>query len=376
MTEAITRKTRIGIIGVGIIGEQHLINYAKDDRVEVIAACDINPDRLADMCAKYGIPNRYENIGRLLDRDDLDAVDVCLHNHLHAPVSIEVMRRGRHVYCEKPMAGTYADALSMYEASRTYGKMLHIQLAFLYQLETRVAKRFIESGDLGRIYHARSTGFRRRGRPYVDGYATKEFVNSAWSGGGALFDMAVYHISQLLYLLGNPEPERITGRVYQEIAMDDNRQAISGYNVEEFGCGFARFKDGLTMDIVESWAAHLDSFGGSSIMGSEAGLRMDPLSFHTTRHDVQSDTTFDLAAMQYRESTVHAERAKHFESSQKHWVSALRGEVDLLDTAGIALNTSLIQAGIFLSGQLGREVTADEVKSLSKKASREIPNLV
>src|SRR5450756_2322478 len=163
----------------------------------------------------------------------------------------------------------------MYDASRTYGRMLHIQLAFLYQLETRVAKRFIDAGDLGHIYHARSTGFRRRGRPFVDGYATKEFVNSDWSGGGALFDMAVYHISQLLYLLGNPEPERITGKIYQEIAMDPVRKEISGYNVEEFGCGFARFKGGLTMDIVESWAAHLNGFGGSSIFGSEAGIRLE-----------------------------------------------------------------------------------------------------
>src|SRR5450756_488590 len=181
------KKTRIGIIGVGTIGEQHLITYAMDNRVEVVAACDINPDRLAAMCDKYGIPNRYDHIGRFLDRDDLDAVDVCLHNHLHAPVSIEVMRRGRNAYCEKPMAGTFADARDMYDASRTYGRMLHIQLAFLYQLETRVAKRFIDAGDLGHVYHARSTGFRRRGRPFVDGYATKEFVNSDWSGGGALF---------------------------------------------------------------------------------------------------------------------------------------------------------------------------------------------
>lgn len=368
-------KTRIGIIGVGIIGEHHLQEYAKDDRVEVVAACDINPERLALMADRYAIPHRYGNIGRLLDRDDLDAVDVCLHNHLHAPVSIEAMRRGRHVYCEKPMAGTYADALAMYEASRAYDRMLHIQLAFLYQPETRVAKRFVDAGELGRIYHLRSTGFRRRGRPYVDGYATKEFVNSEWSGGGALFDMAVYHISQLLFLVGNPVLDRVTGRVYQEIGMDPVRQAISGYNVEEFGCGFARFQNGMTMDVVEAWAAHLNGFEGSCILGSEAGIRLNPLSLHATRHDVQTDTTFDLKAMQYREGTVYADQSLHMESSQKHWVSALRGEIPLLDTAGIALNTALLQAGVFLSGQMGREVTADEVRALSKAASRDIPNL-
>lgn len=368
--------TRIGIIGVGIISEDHLEKYAKDDRVKVVAACDINKERLDFICDKYSIENKYDNIGKLLDRDDIDAVDVCLHNNLHAPVSIEAMKKGKDVYCEKPMAGTYIDALSMYNASQEYGRKLHIQLGFIWLSETRAAKRIIDSKELGNIYHARSTGFRRRGRPYVDGYAEKEFVNSSWSGGGALFDMGVYHISQLLYLLGNPEPIRISGKTYQETSMDPNRKKISQYNVEELGCGFMRFNNGLTMDVIEAWAVHLNSFEGSSIMGSEAGIKLEPFSFHKTYHDLQADTTFDLGAMQYRESTVYYEEYKHYISSQMHWISALRGDVELLNTAKLALNTQLIQEGIYLSSKLGREVTSDEVKQMSISAAREIPNLI
>ena len=368
--------TRIAIIGVGIIAEDHLTNYAKDDRVKVVAACDIDKERLDLFCEKHNIESKYDNIGQLLDRDDIDAVDVCLHNNLHAPVAIEAMRRGKDVYCEKPMAGTYIDALNMYKASQEYGRKLHIQLAFIYHLETRASKRIIDAKELGNIYHARSTGFRRRGRPYVDGYARKEFVDSSWSGGGALFDMGVYHISQLLYLLGNPEPIKISGRVYQETSMDPKRKEISNYNVEELGCGFVRFDNGLTMDIIESWAVHMNSFEGSSIMGSEAGIKLEPFSFHKIYHDVQADTTFNLDAMSYRENTVYYDEYKHYSSSQMHWISALRGEVELLNTALIALNTSLIQEGIFLSSKLGREVTSDEVKQMSVSAAREIPNLI
>src|SRR5690606_6652936 len=100
----------------------------------------------------------------------------------------------------------------------------------------------IDEGGLGRIYHARSTGFRRRGRPYVDGYATPAFVKKEISGGGALFDMGVYHIAEILYLMGTPRIERITGKVYQETSMDEKRRAESGYNVEEMGVGFVRFE--------------------------------------------------------------------------------------------------------------------------------------
>ena len=102
--------------------------------------------------------------------------------------------------------------------------MLHIQLSRLYRPETRAAKRLIDGGALGRIYHARSVGFRRRGRPYVDGYGTERFVQKKYAGGGAVYDMGVYHISQLLYLMGLPEPQTISGKLYQETGMHEGRK--------------------------------------------------------------------------------------------------------------------------------------------------------
>jgi len=367
-------KIRIGIIGLGIIAEQHLDKYKAIEDCEVVAGCDIDPVRLNNVCDKYDIPHRYESITALLQRDDIDAVDICLHNCLHAPVSIAALRAGKNVYCEKPMAGSYYDALQMYTAMKETGKLLHIQLAFLYTYNTVIAKKIIDSGDLGRIYHVRSNGYRRRGRPYVDGYGRKEFVNSEWSGGGALYDMAVYHISQLLYLIDNPEPLRIIGHVYQETDIDPYRKEISKYDVEEFAIGLVEFDNNLTMNITESWAVHMNQFEGSCILGSKGGIRLEPLSYHTNMHDFQMDASFDIGAAQYRESTLYPERL-NFRESQRHWVAALKGECQLLPTAEIALNTQLIQEGIYLSAKLKRQVTADEVKEMSKSNSRFIPNL-
>lgn len=368
-------KIRIGIIGVGIIAETHLTKYQNIAECEVVAACDIDQARLDMMCEKYKIPDKYDNIARLLERDDIDAIDVCLHNCLHEPVTIAALRAGKDVYCEKPMAGSYYDALKMYQVMQETGKKLHIQLNWLYKYNTAIAKEIIDSGDLGHIYHVKSCGYRRRGRPYVDGYANKEFVNSDWSGGGALFDMGVYYISQLLFLLNNPEPIHITGHIYQETDMDQNRREISNYNVEEFGIGLVDFKGGLTMNITEAWAVHMNKFEGSSIMGSKGGIRLDPLSYHTNFHDFQMDSTFDQEAAKYRDSTVYPEKMA-FRDSQQHWISTLRGECPLLPTAEIALTTQLIQEGIYLSSKLGRQVTAEEVKQMSKSNSRVLPNLV
>jgi predicted dehydrogenase len=143
-------KVRIGIIGVGQIAKLHLDNYAKLDTVEVVAAADINEAEVERVAEKYGIPNTYTDFRQAAERDDLDAVDVCLHNNLHMPVVVEVLRSGKHVYCEKPMAGAYIDAARMLDVAREVDRMLHIQTANLYFNETKVAKHLIDEGQLGK----------------------------------------------------------------------------------------------------------------------------------------------------------------------------------------------------------------------------------
>ena len=78
-----------------------------------------------------------------------------------------------------------------------------------------------------------------------------------------MYDMGVYHLAQVLHLLGNPAVERISGKTYQEIGMDEARRAASGYNVEELGLGFVRLAGNITLDIIESWAILLDGMQGS-----------------------------------------------------------------------------------------------------------------
>lgn len=245
---------RIGLIGTGQIGKMHLDRYKDIPGAQVVAACDIYEQEVKRVGELYNIPHTYTDFRKLLERDDLDAVDVCLHNNFHAPVTIEALRAGKHVYCEKPIAGSYADGKAMVQAANETGKMLHIQLGTLYRKETKAAKTLIDDGKLGRLYHARSTGFRRRNRPFVDGYGTPHFTRKETAAGGALLDMGVYHIAQMLYLLGNPEVTRISGKVYQELDMLEDRRQQSGFNVEELGIGLIKFKGGLTLDLIEAWA--------------------------------------------------------------------------------------------------------------------------
>jgi predicted dehydrogenase len=357
-------RVKIGVIGVGQIGKHHLEAYSKIDAAEIVAVADINEAEAQRVSKVHDIPNVYTNFRDLLARDDIEAVDVCLHNNFHMPMTVAALKAGKHVYCEKPMAGALADAVTMYETAQTQGRKLAIQLSTLYSKETKAAKWLIDNGHLGKVYHGRSTGFRRRGRPFVDGYGSPAFVQKTNSGGGAMYDMGVYHIARMLYLLGNPDVLRVSGKTYQEVEMDAARRASSGYNVEELGLGFVRLQDGITMDVIEAWAILLDGIEGASVAGSKGGVRLDPFGYSHSVGDLDMNATANLDAFMFR---VHNVRGvgDEYDSPQHHWVAALQGRVALLPTAELALNTMIVSEGIYLSEKLGREVTAAEIREMS-----------
>lgn len=366
-------KVRVGIIGVGQIGKSHIRNYTEkcSQEIEIAAVADINETEANRVAEQYGIPEVTTNFRDLLERDDITAVDVCLHNNFHAPVTIAALQAGKDVYCEKPMAGAYIDAVRMMKAAKETGQKLSIQLATLYSNETKAAKVMIENGMLGKVFHARSTGYRRRGRPYVDGYGTSSFVKKEIASGGALYDMGVYHIARMLYLLGNPNVERISGKIYQEMEMDAGRREISGYNVEELGLGFVKLENDVTLDIIESWAVNLDSLGNSVVIGSKAGIKLDPIGFYQSIGDLDFDASISMGGFDWRLHSLR-ENADAYDSPQQHWAAVLQGRVDLLPTAELALNTMLISEGIYLSDKLGREVTAEEVEEMSVSTAKAV----
>jgi predicted dehydrogenase len=363
-----TDKVKVGVIGVGQIGKRHVEGYAAMPNVEIVALADLNEAEVKRVAAEHGIARSFTNFRDLLALPEIQAVDVCLHNNFHAPVSIAAMEAGKDVFCEKPMAGTYIDALHMHEAAQRLGRRLGIQMVTVFNQECKTARRLIDAGALGRLYYGRAVAFRRRGRPYVDGYGTSNFVQKATSSGGALIDLGIYYIAQMLYLLGNTDVKTISGRTYQEIGMYEDRRSSGRYDVEEMGLGFVRLANDVTMDIEVSWAQNYEGSESSKVLGSKGGLRLDPLSYYTTMGDVEMNSTFELKLADFR---WHATDPNYsaYDGPQEHWIATIEGRVPGIDTAALALATALISEGIYLSSQLGREVTIDEVRERSVSTS-------
>lgn len=362
-------KVKIGIIGTGMIGKKHIQKYREIPGVEIVAVCDQNETEAAKAGEMAGAKQVVTDYKELLKIDEIQAVDVCLHNNLHAGISIAAMNAGKNVYCEKPLAGSYSDAKLMVEASARTGAKLMMQCATIFSQTCRSAKQLIDEGCLGKIYHAKSLYYRRRGRPYVDGYGTMNFVQKRVSAGGALFDMGVYHITQMLHLMGNPGVVTVSGATSQEMAMDETRRTQSGYDVEEFGTGFVRLEGGISLYIEEAWALYMHNSGSykdkSTISGSLGGITLDPLTLHTTIAGFEADSTFSPAAIDAGKPNPYPGPFDPDLSQQHHWIAYHQGRVELLDTITPGLNMLKIAEGIYMSQQLGREVRADEIEQAS-----------
>lgn len=122
------------------------------------------------------------------------------------------------------------------------------------------------------------------------------------------------------------------------------------------------------MDIEVSWAQHYGDGESSKVLGSKGGVRLEPLGFFSTVADMEMDGTFNLKGAEFRIGSTDP-TYEAYSGPQRHWVAIQQGRVPGIDTAGIALNTALLSEGIYLSQQLGREVTPAEVVERSVSTS-------
>ena len=157
-------KVRIGIIGCGgIANNKHLPALKRIKEVEVVAFCDIIVEKAEEAAKKFGTPDAkvYEDYKELLKDETIDAVNVLTPNRSHSFISIDAMRAGKHVMCEKPMAKTYAEAKEMVQAAKETGKILTIGYQNRYRPDSQYLKRACENGELGEIYFAKAHTLRR-----------------------------------------------------------------------------------------------------------------------------------------------------------------------------------------------------------------------
>lgn len=162
--------------------------YQQLENVDVVAVCDINEERARNYAEQYGIPSFYSKLDEMLKNEELDGVSVCTWNNGHAPCSIAALKAGVNVLCEKPLAMNAQEAEEMVKTAKEANKLLMVGFVRRFGENTRMLKQFIDQGELGEIYYAKTACIRRCGNP--GGW----FSDKNRSGGGPLIDLGVHMI--------------------------------------------------------------------------------------------------------------------------------------------------------------------------------------
>ena len=197
---------RWGVLGAGAIAERAMLDaIARAGGATVAAIASRSADRAGALAARHGIPVVHASYADLVADPSVDAVYVALANDAHAPWSIEALRAGKHVLCEKPLALSVSEVEAMTAAAAAAGRLLVEASWYRWHPRVRLAERLLREFDaLGRVRYV-TAGFTFAG---VD---PGSYRLDPARGGGALYDVGCYVVSAALWAFGAP-PREVTAK--------------------------------------------------------------------------------------------------------------------------------------------------------------------
>ncbi len=269
---------KIGIIGCGgIANGKHMPSLAKLDNVEMVAFCDIIPERAEKAKKDYGTEDAkiYTDYKEMLKDESIDIIHVLTPNREHSFMTVDALEAGKHVMCEKPMAKTYAEAQKMLEAAKRTGKKLAIGYQNRQTAEAQYVKAACDAGELGEIYYGRAIALRRRAVP-----TWGVFLDADAQGGGPLIDIGTHALDLTLWMMDNYKPKMVVGKSFRKLADQPSGHGNawgdwdpSKYTVEDSAFGFIVMEDGAVISLESSWALNVADPKEATVLlcGTKAG---------------------------------------------------------------------------------------------------------
>lgn len=269
------RKVRVGIIGSGGIAQScHMPGYASiPEQCEMVAVCDVNPETAREAASKFGIERTTTDYHELISDPDIDAVSVATPNKFHVEPTVQALRAGKHVLCEKPLAMNAEEARRMCEAAGESGRILQVALQQRFTGPMRFMKEYIDAGHMGDIYYARAQALRRRGVP---GWGV--FIDKEKQGGGPLIDIGVHILDMTLHLMGYPKPVSASAKTWNLLGTNPalfnywGDYDRAGFTVEDFAVGLIKFENGSVVVLESSFMGNMDGDPFTTqLYGTKAG---------------------------------------------------------------------------------------------------------
>ena len=208
----IMQKLKVAIVGFGGIARAHYTGYkileAENAPVQLVALCDIDAKRFTQH-VKINIESEkqsideslatYTSVDELIAKADFDMADVCLPSYLHKAFTVKLLKAGKHVLCEKPMALSAADCEEMIATARACGKQLMIGQCLRFNATYAYLKDCVTDGRFGKIRNLYM--YRKSAQPR---WGFENWFADTARSGGCILDMHIHDIDMARYLLGEP----------------------------------------------------------------------------------------------------------------------------------------------------------------------------
>lgn len=204
------KKTKLALLGCGDVAQRDYLPefHRLADRAEIVAVCGRTPSRLHAVADQYGIPQRYTDYRQMLAETGAEAVINLTPIQLHFETTLAALESGRHVYSEKPVAGSVREAQQLRATAQQKDLKLVCAPCVLLFPQVRYAQSLLQQEAIGDIYSAR--GYGHMGVPPWSGYMSDPSPFFA-KGGGPAMDMGVYPLHTITGLLG--PAQRVTAIV-------------------------------------------------------------------------------------------------------------------------------------------------------------------
>ena len=349
-------KIKVAIIGCGTIANAaHIPAYLQNQEAEIVYFCDIIAERAEKAVTQYGVGKAVVDYKELLTDSSVEAVSICTPNNVHAQITNDFLAAGKHVLCEKPVARTYEEALTMQEAQRQSGKTLNIGVCNRFNTAVNRIRQAIQTGELGEVYHVYVSFRSHRSIPGLGG----AFTTKSIAGGGALIDWGVHFLDIVMYCTGDPKPKTVSGQAYSMLGknMEDYTYVdmwagppkFDGtYDVDDFVTALIR-TEGPTISVNGAWAQNIgENEMFIDFIGDKAGIRLQ----YGGNYTLYSAKDGALTEMKPTYTTTN-----HYHNEVDSFIECIKtGEKNAADIDTAIITASIMQA-IYDSSDSKKEIS-------------------
>jgi predicted dehydrogenase len=280
------KKINIGLIGGGFMGRTHsngynrVPNFFPDLAFTPVlkAVCFRNETKLKAFAAQWGYESTETDWRKLIERDDIDAVDICTPNDTHAEIAIAAAKAGKMILCEKPLARDLAESRLMVDAIAAAGVKNTVWYNYRRIPAVTLAKNIVASGKLGKIYHYRAN--------FLQDWTINENLpqggeglwrmDAAVAGSGVVGDLLSHCIDTAIWLNGGIQEVSAMTETFVKQRMHQLTGKVEDVHIDDACSFFCRFNNG-SLGLFEStrYARGHKALYTFEINGANASIRWD-----------------------------------------------------------------------------------------------------